>query len=57
MKEVTLEMPRYLYRFYQRIGQQAGGLAAEKVMSDALLKLAGELALNAIDTQKKRMTE
>ena len=48
MKKVTLMIPDYLFTFYEQVGIQAGGLPPEKVMSDALLKLAGELSLNAI---------
>ena len=45
MKQITLTMEESLYNFYKKVGQQAGGLSPEKVMSDALFKLAGELAL------------
>lgn len=56
MKQITLTMEENLYNFYKKVGQQAGGLSPEKVMSDALFKLAGELALNAIQkNQKARM--
>lgn len=56
MKQITLTVEESLYNFYKRVGQQAGGLSPEKVMSDALFKLAGELALNAIHkNQKSRM--
>ena len=48
MREVKLKIEDFLYDFYRRIGQQAGGLPPEKVMSDALFKLAGELSLNAL---------
>lgn len=48
MKKVTLKIPEYLFQFYEKIGKQAGGLAAEKVMEDTLFKLAGELSLNAL---------
>ena len=44
MKQITLTMEESLYNFYKKVGQQAGGLSPEKVMSDALFKLAGELA-------------
>jgi hypothetical protein len=36
----------YLYKFYQKVGEHAGGLEPEKVMADALFKLAGELSLH-----------
>lgn len=52
MKKITLTMDDYLYDFYRKVGIQAGGIAAEKVMADALFKLAGELSLNALDNKK-----
>ena len=48
VKKITIKVPDYLFAFYERAGKQAGGIPAEKVMSDALFKLAGELSLNAI---------
>lgn len=48
MKKVTITVDNYLYDFYKKVGQQAGGIPTEKVMADALFKLAGELSLNAI---------
>lgn len=56
MKKVTLKIPDYVFAFYAEVGNKAGGLPAEKVMADALFKLAGELSLNAIDKQQ-RMAE
>lgn len=56
MKKVTLKIPDYLFAFYAEVGKKAGNISAEKVMADALFKLAGELSLNAIDKQK-RMAE
>ena len=32
---------------------QAGGLPAERVMADALLKLAGELSLQALEKKRR----
>lgn len=52
MKKVTLVIPEYLFHFYEKVGKRAGGLSPEKVMSDALFKLAGELFLNAINREK-----
>ena len=43
MKQITLTMEESLYNFYKKVGQQAGGLSPEKVMSDALFKLAGAM--------------
>lgn len=51
MKKVTLFVPEYLFVFCEKVGKTAGGLSPEKVMSDALFKLAGELSLNAIHKQ------
>ena len=53
MKQITLTMEESLYNFYKKVGQQAGGLSPEKVTSDALFKLAGELALNALHKNQK----
>ena len=53
MKQITLTMEESLYNFYKKVGQQVGGLSPEKVMSDALFKLAGELALNALHKNQK----
>ena len=53
MKQITLTMEESLYNFYKKVGQQAGGPSPEKVMSDALFKLAGELALNALHKNQK----
>ena len=49
MKTVTLISEDYLYEFYRTVGANAGGIKPEKVMADALFKLAGELSLNALD--------
>lgn len=54
MKRVTITIEDYLYVFYKKVGQQAGGLSAEQVMADALFKLAGELSCNAMDQQNKK---
>ena len=51
--EKTVQVEDYLYDFYRKVGQQAGGIAVEKVMTDALFKLAGELSLHALGKQKK----
>ena len=53
MKTLTIAVPDYLFTFYEKVGKQAGGISVEKVMADALFKLAGELSLNAIDKQKR----
>ena len=56
MKRVTITVEDYLYTFYKKVGQNAGGLSPETVMADALFKLAGELSLNAIQKQKNKPT-
>ena len=53
MREVTIAIDDYLYEFYQKVGKNAGGISADKVMADALFKLAGELSLNAIHKRKQ----
>ena len=53
MKKLTIAVPDYVFTFYEKVGKQAGGISAERVMADALFKLAGELSLNAIDKQKR----
>lgn len=51
-KQVTLFVGDAVYAFYAKVGQAADGLPAEKVMSDALFKLAGELSLQALNKKK-----
>ena len=55
MKKVTIIMEDYLYDFYRKVGEQAGGIRAEKVISDALFRLAGELSLQSL--KKRQDTE
>ena len=45
--KVELEVDDLIYDFYKKVGQQAG-LPVERVMYDALFKLAGELSVNAL---------
>ena len=47
MKRVEILVEESLYEFYRKVGAQAGGLPAERVMADALLKLAGVVAAGA----------
>ena len=47
MTEVTLLLESSVALFYKQIATQAG-LPVEKVLSDALFKLAGELSLEAL---------
>lgn len=53
MKSIILNVPEYVYSFYQKVGIAAGGVNVEQVMADALYKLAGELSLNAIEKKAK----
>ena len=53
MKEITIQLPDYLYEFYCKVGQQAG-LPVEQVVCDALFKLAGELSLEALHKKEKK---
>ena len=39
MKKITITVEDYLYNFYEKIGENAGGISPEKVMADALFKL------------------
>ncbi len=45
--EVTLRLEPSVVLFYTRVAA-AAGLSLEKVLSDALFKLAGELSLEAL---------
>ena len=47
MQQVTLLLEPNVALFYTRIAENAG-IPLEKVLSDALFKLAGELSLKAI---------
>ena len=49
--KVELEVDDLVYEFYQKVGQQAG-LPVERVMYDALFKLAGELSMNALQEKE-----
>ena len=48
MTEVTLLMDSTVVLFYTKIAELAG-LPVEKVLSDTLYKLAGELSLEALE--------
>lgn len=52
LKTVTIKMEDYLYEFYEKVGKGADR-TAEQVMSDMLLRFAGESSLRAIDKKKK----
>ena len=47
MKEVTINLEQALVLFYTRIAENTS-LPLEKVLVDALFKLAGELSLEAL---------
>ena len=49
--KVEIEVDDLVYEFYQKVGQQAG-LPVERVMYDALFKLAGELSVNALQEKE-----
>ena len=53
--KVEIEVDELVYEFYQRAGRQAG-LPVERVMYDALFRLAGELSVNA-DYKKEGKNE
>ena len=54
MRKITIMMDDYLYAFYQKVGENAGGLKPEKVMADAFFKLAGELSLHAMSERSAK---
>lgn len=47
MAQYQIELDRQTAAFYSRIGRCAG-VSTEQVLADALFKLAGELALEAL---------
>ena len=47
MKQLTITIDDFLYDFYQKIGNNVGK-TPEKIIEDALLRLAGELSMEAI---------
>ena len=53
-KEIKLQVEDYVYEFYRNIGKCAGGKSVEQVMTDALLRLAGEMSMNAINEKEKQ---
>ena len=52
MTEVTLHLEPAVALFYTRIAER-NGLTLERVLSDALFKLAGELSLEALAVKKQ----
>ena len=53
MTKVTLYLEPAAALFYPRIAQNAG-LPLERVLSDALYKLAGELSLEALRNREEK---
>ena len=53
MKQYKIQLTEETALFYERIARQTGR-DAEQVLSDALFKLAGELALEALHKKDKR---
>lgn len=53
MKKVTITLDDYLYQFYKKVGETAGGIKPEQVIADTLFKLAGELSLNALSKKNE----
>ena len=47
MKQLTITIDDFLYDFYRKIGNNVGK-TPEKPIADALLRLAGELSMEAI---------
>ena len=51
--KIEIEVDELIYEFYKKVGQQAG-LPVERVMYDALFKLAGELSMNALREKEEQ---
>lgn len=47
MKQITIKIEDVLYDFYRKIGENVGK-SPERTMEDALFRLAGEMAMEAI---------
>ncbi len=54
MKKTEIVVDDVVYEFYRKIAVSAGGLSPERVMADALFKLAGELSLEAMHKKKSK---
>lgn len=52
MKQLTITIDDFLYDFYRKIGSNMGK-TPEKTIEDALFRLAGELAMEAISKKEK----
>lgn len=53
MTSVTICLDPETRRFYEAVAE-AAGLTLEQVLADALFKLAGELALEALDRRNMK---
>lgn len=53
MKQVTIMLEDDLYDFYRKIGENVGK-TTEKTVEDALLRLAREMAMEAIYRKEKQ---
>lgn len=53
IKVVTIRIPDYLYEFYEKVGLQVG-LSAERVMGDALFRLAGGVSSKIIEEKTEK---
>ena len=53
MTEITLLLEPAVALFYTRIAD-AAGVSMEKVLSDALFKLAGELSLQSLTSAQRK---
>ena len=51
MRTCTIELDAATAAFYARVAQSAG-LTPERVLADALFKLAGELSLEALQARR-----
>ena len=52
MKQLTITIDDFLYDFNRKIGNNVGK-TPEKTIEDALFRLAGELAMEAISNKEK----
>lgn len=57
IKKISITIDDYLYAFYMKVGENAGGIKPEQVMANALFKLAGGLSLNAINEKSAKKVE
>ena len=57
MKKVTVQVEDSVYELFKKVGQAAGGIKPEQVMADVLFRTAGELAVKAMQEQKKTVSE